>query len=107
MTKRAFDTIAEGLREAIDIARGDARPAKLHVPDELDIKTIRARLEMSHEAFASAFGFSLTQIRDWEQGRSRPLRSDRAYLMLIENDPAGVLKALRAARRAHAPRDVA
>jgi putative transcriptional regulator len=95
MTKKAFDKIAEGLTEALAVARGDASPARLFIPAEIDIRAIRQRLGMSQDAFASAFGFSLTQIRDWEQGRSRPLAAYRAYLLLIERDPAGVLSALR------------
>jgi hypothetical protein len=35
MSKRAYDKIAEGLKEAIAIARGKAKPAKLYVPPEI------------------------------------------------------------------------
>jgi hypothetical protein len=31
MSKRAFHKIAEGLREALSVARGKAKPAKLHM----------------------------------------------------------------------------
>src|SRR5262245_18851980 len=34
MGKKAFDKIAEGLSEALAIARGEAKPAKLHIPAE-------------------------------------------------------------------------
>ena len=49
MSKRAFDKIAEGLREAIAIARGERKPAKLFVPPEPG-RAIRARLELPQEA---------------------------------------------------------
>jgi putative transcriptional regulator len=97
MTKAAFDKIAEGLTEALAIARGTAKPARLHVPPEIDVRTIRNKAEMSQDLFASAFGFTVHQIRQWEQGRSRPLGAMRAYLMLIEQDPAAVLAHLHAA----------
>ena len=32
MSKKAFEKIAEGLHEAISIARGQSKPAKLYVP---------------------------------------------------------------------------
>jgi hypothetical protein len=32
MSKKAFDQIMEGLTEALAVARGEAKPAKLHVP---------------------------------------------------------------------------
>jgi putative transcriptional regulator len=95
MTKRAFDKIAEGLTEALAIARGQAEPARLHVPAEMDVRAIRAKAGMSQEAFASAFGFTVHQVRQWEQGRNRPLGAMRAYLMLIDHDAAAVLASLR------------
>jgi putative transcriptional regulator len=56
-----------------------------------------AKLELSQDDFAAHFGFTVNQIRDWEQGRSRPIGGVRAYLMMIERDPAGVLALLRSA----------
>ena len=38
MSTKAFDKIAEGLNEALAIARGEAKPAKLHVPPEIDVR---------------------------------------------------------------------
>jgi len=38
MSKRAFDKIAEGLREAIAVARGERKPARIFVPPELDVR---------------------------------------------------------------------
>lgn len=100
MSKKAFDKIAEGLTEALSIARGETKPAKLHIPPEIDVRAIREKTGFSQDDFATAFGFSITQIRDWEQGRSRPLGGVRAYLLIIEGDPKGVLDMLKAARKA-------
>jgi putative transcriptional regulator len=41
MSKKAFDKIAAGLNEAIAIARGEAAPARWHIPAEIDVKSIR------------------------------------------------------------------
>ena len=97
MGKKAFDKIAEGLDEALAIMRGETKPAKLYVPAELDVKAIRARLDMPQDDFAAAFGFTVSQVRDWEQGRSSPVGGLRAYLMLIESDPISVQAMLRSA----------
>ena len=80
--KSAFEKIEEGLQEALAIARGEAKPAKLFNPPEIDARAIRNKVGMSQEDFAAGFGFSLHQIRQWEQGRSRPLGGMRAYLLL-------------------------
>jgi len=37
MSKKAFDKIADGLGEVLAIARGDAEPAKLHIPAAIDV----------------------------------------------------------------------
>jgi putative transcriptional regulator len=99
MGKKAFDKIAEGLKEALAVARGETKPFRLHVPPHLDVHAIRTKLRMSQESFAAAFGFTINQIKDWEQARSRPLGGVRAYLMLIERDPDGVLGMLKATGR--------
>jgi hypothetical protein len=44
------------------IARGEEKPAKLFVPPEIDVRAIRAKLQLSQEDFASAFGFTLPRF---------------------------------------------
>ena len=78
MTKAVFDQISEGLNEALSIARDEAEPYKLHVPAELDVKAIRSKTGMTQKDFASAFGFGLDQVKQWEQGRVRPVQALRA-----------------------------
>jgi putative transcriptional regulator len=95
MGKKAFDKIAEGLSEVLAIARGEAKPAKLYIRAEIDVRSIRAKLALSQDDFAAVFGFTVNQIKDWEQGRSRPLGGVRAYLMIIDRDPKSVLALLR------------
>jgi putative transcriptional regulator len=99
MSKKAFEKIAEGLREAISIARGESKPAKLFIPAHIDVRRIRARLRLSQQDFAHAFGFTVHQIRQWEQGRSHPLGAVRAYLTIIDRDPKHVMGVLRRPRK--------
>jgi putative transcriptional regulator len=91
MSKRAFDKIAEGLTEALEIARGNIEPARMHVPREIDVRAVRAKTRLSQDVFASSFGFTVHQVRQWEQGRHRPLGAMRAYLIAIERDPQVIL----------------
>lgn len=94
MTKSGKRLI-EAAREAVSIARGEKKPARLQVPPEIDVKAIRTKLSMSQEDFAGEFGFTNDQIKAWEQNRSRPQGGARAYLMIIERDPKAVLAILR------------
>lgn len=82
-------------REMRAIARGEAKPAHVHVPPDVDVKSIRRTLGLSQDAFAAEFCFSISQIRDWEQNRYRPLDGNRAYLMMIERHPEMVRNMLR------------
>jgi putative transcriptional regulator len=94
-----FESMKIGLEEALAVARGEAEPARLYVPPEIDVKRIRRALDLSQDDFATRFGFSINQIKDWEQGRSRPLGGVRAYLLLIERKPGEVMELLRQVSR--------
>jgi putative transcriptional regulator len=79
--------LVKAAREAAAIARGEIKPARCHVPADVDVWAIRRDLKLSQEEFASEFGFTTTQIRDWEQGRTRPTGASRAYLIIIKSEP--------------------
>ncbi len=89
--------ILEGAREALAIARGEALPAKVHIPPEIDTKAVRKRLGLTQDAFAKRYGFTVSQVRDWEQGRFSPTGATRAYLTVITRETEAVDRALHAA----------
>lgn len=97
MAKRAFDKIAEGLNDALAIARGEADAAtyRVHVPDRVDVRRIRRHLGLSQSEFAVRFGFSVHTLRKWEQDGRQPEGPARAYLRVIERNPQAVMEALR------------
>lgn len=92
-------SIRRGLEEAVAYAKGeaDARRYGVHVPGRIDVRAIRARLDMTQEEFAGRFGFSINTLRHWEQGKRQPEGAARAYLIVIARAPKAVEKALRAA----------
>src|SRR5436309_229823 len=96
MTKRTFDKIMEGLYQARAYLDGttDKRRYRVHVPEKVDVRKIRARLGLSQEAFAATYGFALSAVRDWEQGRRRTERSARILLKIVEKEPEAVTRAL-------------
>ncbi len=98
MAKRAFDKIAAGLNDAIDIVEGRADPGsfRIHVPQDVDVKSIRQHMGLSQTAFAAKYGFPAATVRDWEQGRRRPEASARILLRIIERRPDAVEDALGA-----------
>jgi putative transcriptional regulator len=98
-TKRmsVFEEIKAGLLEAVAIAKGEAKPARVYIPERVDVKAIREKLNMTQAEFAARFSFNIARVRDWEQGRSQPDGALRAYLLVIERQPKAVEKALKAA----------
>lgn len=96
MSKRAFDKIKAGLDSARGYLDGSADKTayQVHVPATIDVRKIRTRLGLSQEAFAETYGFALSAVRDWEQGRRRPERSARILLRIVEREPEAVTRAL-------------
>ena len=93
----AAESILKGAREALAYAKGDktkGRETTVHVPDAVDVRAVRARLGLTQEQFAARFGFRLSTLRDWEQGRRRPEGPSRAFLAVIAKEPEAVKRAL-------------
>src|SRR5271156_2815491 len=96
MSKQAFDKIKAGLDSAKAYLDGtaDKRKYRVHVPEKIDVRKIRTRLRLSQEAFAQKYGFAVSAVRDWEQGRRRPERSARILLKVVEKEPEAISRAL-------------
>ncbi len=96
---KVADSIRRGLKEAVSYAEGkaDENAYRIHVPEKIDVKAIRTRLDMTQEEFAGRFGFSVNTLRHWEQGSRQPEGPARAYLMVIDRAPKAVRKALQTA----------
>ncbi|CAM5203182.1 Putative DNA-binding protein OS=Castellaniella defragrans (strain DSM / CCUG 39792 / 65Phen)OX=1437824 GN=BN940_16266 PE=4 SV=1 [Castellaniella denitrificans] len=84
----AFESIKQGLREAIAHAKGDERSVRTHRPRAIDVKAVRARTGMTQEQFAALFGFSTATLRHWERGPALVL------LNVIDRNPQAVIEAL-------------
>jgi putative transcriptional regulator len=91
---KAFDSIKAGLEDAIAHARGDEKAAIVHRPREIDVKAIRQKTGMSQQGFCAAFGISLGTLRHWEQGLRAPRGPARTLLMVVEQDPMAVIRAI-------------
>lgn len=51
---------------------------------------LRARLGLTQEDLAARYRIPIGTLRDWEQGRKFPDATARAYLTVIDRDPAVV-----------------
>jgi putative transcriptional regulator len=95
---KAGSRILKSARQALAYAEGnaDANEYGVHIPAELDVKAIRAKVGMSQGQFAGHFGVSKRTVQDWEQGRRVPSGPARAFLVVIDREPVAVQRALTA-----------
>ncbi len=107
MTRRAFESVAKGLRDAIAHAEGDAAVrsrTKLHraktrrsvaFPSPSALKAARKQVGLTRDEFADAFGISPATLRKWENGERQPTGAARALLAIIAREPETALRVFR------------
>jgi putative transcriptional regulator len=89
-----FDKLMGGLDEVESYLSGNSAGFQVHVPDAVDVKSIRQNLRMTQAGFSKTFGFSLDAVKHWEGNRRTPEIAARAYLTVIARAPQAVMKAL-------------
>lgn len=90
-----FKNLLQGVRELSAALKGDRRGVAHvdHVTPE-SVASIRAKLHLSQNEFARAFGISAGTLRNWEQGRRQPTGPARLLLRVAAKRPKAVLEAL-------------
>ena len=88
-----YNSIMEGLNEAIEDAKGQTKlkrhkvivePVKNY--DASEIKKIRNATGMSQKSFASYMGVSDKTVEAWEAGRNHPSGTASRLLSMMEMD---------------------
>ena len=91
----AFSSIKQGLEEALEFSKGNASKAVIHDFTAIDVKDLRAKVGMSQNEFASAFGISVATLRHWERGDRTPQGPALVLLNVVAKEPQAVLRALQ------------
>lgn len=96
-TTRAFDSIRQGLTEAIDFAQGKPTGARVHQVDvpAVDVAAVRARTGLAQAAFARSIGVAKGTLLNWEHGRRRPTGPAQVLLAMIAKRPSLVGELLK------------
>ena len=102
-----FNDLMNGLDEVEAFLAGQTSGYKVSVPTNVDVKSIRKRLNMTQARFSDAFEFSLDAVKHWEGGRRTPEASARAFLTVIAKNPAAVMSALQPASATHKTSQIA
>jgi putative transcriptional regulator len=93
-----FEDMMTGLDEVDAFLAGEKAGYKVTLPEDVDVKSIRKRLNMTQARFSDTFGFSLDAVKHWEGGRRTPESSARAFLTVIAKNPTAVISALHPAQ---------
>jgi putative transcriptional regulator len=94
MSSELFKELAESIKEAGRIRKGQAKPSRLFTYDAIDIRKLRESVDVSQAQFARMIGVSKDTLQNWEQGRRRPRGPAKALLRVFEKDPKAVVRAL-------------
>lgn len=93
----AYDSIMQGLNEALAHAQGKNTGAVFHrieVPS-VDVAAIRASTGLSQDAFASSIGVAKGTLLNWEHGCRHPTGPAQVLLAMIPKKPSLVSELLR------------
>ena len=88
-----FEDIKEGLTEALEIERGERKPAS-YVELE-NPKEIREKLSLTQPEFADFVGVRVATLRNWEQGRRRIPSTARTLLRIAQKYPKIIIEMAR------------
>jgi putative transcriptional regulator len=93
----AFESIRQGLTEALAFAEGQDSGALVHKIDvpAVDVAAIRASTGLSQGAFARSIGVAKGTLLNWEHGRRRPTGPAQVLLAMIAKQPSLVSELLR------------
>lgn len=89
-----FDSIAQGLNEAISHSKGKKHAVKTYKQEIVDVSALRQSMGMTQEQFAARFGFSVATLRHWERGDRTPQGAALVLLNVIKHAPDAVQAAL-------------
>ncbi|MFO1423374.1 MAG: helix-turn-helix domain-containing protein [Candidatus Competibacteraceae bacterium] len=91
----AFESIQQGLQEAIHHAQGKPTKVIVHKPStSIDVKAVRQKANMTPMQFAASLGVSLETLRHWERGDRMPRGPALVLLNLVSREPHVVLRVL-------------
>jgi putative transcriptional regulator len=95
--RTAGERMIESARQALAFAKGkENHGCEVHVPADIDVKSIREKISLSQSEFATLFGLSKRTLEHWEHGRRVPSGPARAFLTVIAREPDAVRRALLA-----------
>lgn len=87
MNDELFKDLEKSMKQAVDIANGDAEPARTTEFELIDFKALRQKRGLTQIELAEMMAGGLETVRKWESGKRNPTGlTKRVLKLLMEND---------------------
>lgn len=95
--KKLVKDVISGFEDAIAYSEGDKTRGieTLFTVPEVDVKAVRAEMNMTQEEFSNLFAIKIRTLQDWEQHRRRPTTPARILMAVIQQNPQSVKRTLK------------
>lgn len=94
MEEKLFNDLLESVKQMNEIRAGKRKPAKVTCFEKNEITEVRRKLKMTQTQFATAFGISVSTLRNWEQGHRNPTGAAITLIKVAKRHPKAVLEAV-------------
>ena len=94
MEEKLFNDLLESVKQMNEIRAGKRKPAKITRFEKNEITELRRKLKMTQTQFATAFGISVSTLRNWEQGHRNPTGAAITLIKVAKRHPKAVLEAV-------------
>ena len=91
MNDKLFNELLKSVKQGGKILRGTTSPSREFDYSSPDVKAIRTKYGLSQTKFAKMLGISPATLRNWEQGRRKPVGPARILLFVADKHPEAVL----------------
>ncbi|MEJ7138800.1 NadS family protein [Amphibiibacter pelophylacis] len=96
MEQALFNDLMQSLKEAREIARGEAPASRRFTVAAPDVKAVRDQMGLSQSEFARLMQVSVKTLQNWEQRRRQPTGPAAALLRIVSMAPEVALRTLHA-----------
>ncbi len=96
MDEKLFKDLLESVKQMGEIRAGKRKPARVTKLELNEVTEVRQKLKMTQNQFATAFGISVSTLRNWEQGHRNPTGPAVTLIKVARRHPKAILETLHA-----------
>ena len=99
MKDELFNELLESVNEGARIIKGKAKPSGTYNFGNNKIVNIRNKYGLSQQKFAALLGISTGTLKNWEQGRRKPMGSAKVLMAIADKHPETLLDTVKDIKR--------